>query len=79
VVELPISPQSRRSHARMSPWLPMRIPGLVPIAVLQDQRRDRKLAPACSAELVVGLYEKTDADSPLPIYYGFAVAFPRCI
>jgi hypothetical protein len=26
-----------------------------------------------------GLHKKADADSPLPIYYGFAVAFPGCI
>jgi hypothetical protein len=35
-------------------------------------------SPGKRGPLVV-LHEKTDADSPLPIYYGFAVAFPGCI
>jgi hypothetical protein len=39
---------------------------------------DRTLEPACSQQLVVGFHEKTDADLPFPIYYGFTGAFRRC-
>jgi hypothetical protein len=44
-----------------------------------EQVWDRKRARACSAKLVVGFHEKTDADPLFPIYYVFTGAFRRCI